>query len=118
MCVDKQTNNKNCLITDIACPSDKRVAIKQEINNKHSQQDLVFLFRMKIVLVEDEGGKICPYYFGALTEKHNAGIKLVLHCKEQSCRDQQGSSKVTLKFKVACCHPIMRLKFQALTYLP
>ena len=39
VCVGQQ--NKNCLITDIACPCDKRVDIEQEINNKYSQQDLV-----------------------------------------------------------------------------
>ena len=64
MCVDQQ--NKNRLITDIACPSDKRVDIKQEINNKYSQQDLVSSSGMKILLVEDEGGKSCPSCFEAL----------------------------------------------------
>ena len=46
--------NKNCLITDIACPCDKRVDIEHKINNKYSQQDLVSSCGMKILLVEDE----------------------------------------------------------------
>ena len=37
VCVDQQ--NKNCLITDITCPCDKRMDIEQEINIKYSQQD-------------------------------------------------------------------------------
>ena len=64
VCVDQQ--NKNCLITDIACPCDKRVDIEQEINNKYSQQDLVSSSGMKILLVEDEGGKSSPSCFQAL----------------------------------------------------
>ena len=36
------------------------------INNKYSQQDLVSSSGMKILLVEDEGGKSCPFCFGAL----------------------------------------------------
>jgi len=116
--------------TDIACPCDKRVDIEQEINNKYSQQDLVSSSGMKILLVEDEGCKCCPFCFGALgtilktwrfnwKNINNSGIELALHFKEQSCWDQQESSKVSLKFKVACCHPInsMGLKFLALTYL-
>ena len=59
VCVDQQ--NKNCLITDIACPCDKRVDIEQEINNKYSQQDLVSSSGMKILLVEDERGKVAPF---------------------------------------------------------
>ena len=59
MRVDQQ--NKNCLITDIACPCDKRVDIKQEINNKYSQQELVSSSGMKILVVEDEGVKVAPF---------------------------------------------------------
>ena len=61
VCVDQQ--NKNCLITDIACPCDKRVDIEQEINNKiiYSQQDLVSSSCMKILLVEDAGVKVAPF---------------------------------------------------------
>ena len=59
VCVDQQ--NKNCLITDIACPCDKRVDIEQKINNKYSQQDLVSSSGMKILLVEDEGVKVAPF---------------------------------------------------------
>ena len=64
VCEDQQ--NKNCLITNIACPCDKRVDIEQEINNKYSQQDLVSSSGMKILLVEDEDVKIAPFCFGAL----------------------------------------------------
>ena len=42
------------------------VDIEQEINNKYSQQDLVSSSGMKILLVEDEGGKSCPFCFRAL----------------------------------------------------
>ena len=59
VCVDQQ--NKNCLIPDIACPCDKRVDIKQEINNRCSQQELVSSSGMKILLVEDEGVKVAPF---------------------------------------------------------
>ena len=59
VCVDQQ--NKNFLITDIACPCDKRVDIEQEINNKYREQDLVSSSGMKILLVEDEGVKVAPF---------------------------------------------------------
>ena len=59
VCVDQQ--NKNCLITDIACPCDERVDIEQEINHKYSQQDLVSSSGMKILPVEDEGVKVAPF---------------------------------------------------------
>ena len=52
---------QNCLITNIACPCDKRVDIEQEINDKYSQQDLVPSSGMKILLVEDEGVKVAPF---------------------------------------------------------
>ena len=42
VCVDQQ--NKNCLITDIACLCDKRVDIEQEINNKYSQKLPLFFW--------------------------------------------------------------------------
>ena len=55
----------------------------------------------------------------------NVGIDLV-HFKEQSCWDQQGSSEESLKLEAAFCDLIyiyiyiymMGLKFPTLTYLP
>ena len=62
-CVWTNTTKNNCLITstDIACPCDKKVDIEQEINNKYSQQDLASSSGMKILLVEDERGKVAPF---------------------------------------------------------
>ena len=77
-------------------------------SNKYGQQDLVSSSGMKILLVEDEGVKVAPFVLehwvlfwrpGGLTEKNinNSGIELALHFKEQSCWDQQESSKSVLE---------------------
>ena len=75
----------------------KSVDIEQEVNKKYSQQDLVSSCGMKRLIVEDEGGKSCPFCFGALgpilkklevkqkKNINNSGIELALHFKEQSC---------------------------------
>ena len=76
-----------------------------------------------------KSAKVVPVVIGALgtipkrlkvyLRYINVGIDLV-HFKEQSCRDQQGSSEESLNSEAAFCDLIymMGLKFPALTYLP
>ena len=65
--------NKNCLITDIAFPSDKGVYIEQEINNSIVNKT-VSSSGMKILLVEDEQGKSCPFCFGHVYYSKETGV--------------------------------------------
>ena len=99
------------------CPSDRRVDIKQEEKiNKYL--DLAFeikeLWKMK-------SAKVVPVVTGALgtipkrlkvyLRNINVGIDLV-HFKEQSCRDQQGSLEESLNSEAAFYDLIY------MTYLP
>ena len=100
MCVEQQ--NKNCLITDIACPCDKRVDIEQEINNKYSQQDLVSSSGMKILLVKDTKGTNRPFY------RYGGHIELIQF--KEYYRMPRGHEHISLVFWSAF-RDILFLKF-------